>query len=235
MQSWLAVVSAPKFRYPMCRNGPATRRRPVDVDVVLGDAGVGDHPPWTPVFPDARTCLYWEPSLVRVRVADGRRMTVEPLDDRRMVDIATLVLGIMSAVLFHQRRECPLHAGAFALANGGAVAVVGRSGAGKSTLVAAVTALGFELVADDVVLVDRMSVDGGPAIVPTTGRQKLWADSLAALGAPPGRRLPQAARRIAGRDVVKFEQPMPAGFDPRRRRLRAVCHLVSGDEEGQPP
>lgn len=207
---------------------------PVDIAVVLGDAGIGDHPPRTPVFPDARTCLYWEPDLVRVRVADGRLMTVEPLDDRRMADIATLVLAIMSAIIFHQRQNCPLHAGAFALADGVAVAVVGRSGAGKSTLVAAITARGFELVADDVVLVAQTSVDGGPAIVPTTGRQKLWSDSLAALGATPGRRLPQAARQIAGRDVPKFEQPMPADFDPRPRRLGAVCHLVADDGTGLP-
>lgn len=88
--------------------------------------------------------------------------------------------GSARSALIHQRGELPLHASALARPDDtAAIALCGPSGAGKSTLAAALSQLGWRILADDQARIapqeNRVMVWPGPAAI------KLCADACAAL------------------------------------------------------
>ncbi len=113
-------------------------------------------------------------------VEGGTRVIVEPAPGSSELDIRGYLLGTAFAILCHQRRLLPLHACAVRM-GGGTVAFLGDSGAGKSTLAAFLVSRGFQLVADDVCLLDP---DAHPSarVIPVAPWLKLWRTSLDALG-----------------------------------------------------
>jgi len=88
--------------------------------------------------------------------------------------VRLFLLGSALGALLHQRRVLPLHASAVSTPYG-AVAFAGVSGAGKSTLAAALGRRGFDILADDVCVID---VSGVPTVMPGPQSLKIWADAL---------------------------------------------------------
>jgi hypothetical protein len=116
--------------------------------------------------------------------------------------------------LMMQRGHLVLHGNAFRVGDACAV-VVGRSGAGKSTLAAELQRRGHDVLADDVVPVDRH----GHAL-PGYPRIKLWQDAVARLGVDSAQ-----LERVA-HQVDKFQLPIDRGpAEPGPLPLRWVYVL----------
>lgn len=120
------------------------------------------------------------PGCAIIAVARGREIMVQPHPGESDANIRAYLLGSAIGALLHQRGLLPLHASAV-LADGAAVAFLGRSGAGKSTLALQLHDRGYPLVGDDI-----CAVAAGPAgearVWPGLNRLKLWRASLDAAG-----------------------------------------------------
>jgi len=152
--------------------------------------------------------------------------------------VRLFLLGTALAVLLHQRGNLVLHASAVAV-DGGAVAFLGASGQGKSTTAAALHALGYDLVADDLVPVmlsgantlehyarDRNNADKNvarPTVFPGFPQLKLWPEAAAALHASQLHELHPHTTKRASR--------ISEGFRDRPLPLRRVFVLDSDAED----
>lgn len=96
------------------------------------------------------------------------------------VEVRVFLLSSVLGLLCHKRGLLPLRASCIAI-DGKAVAFCGPSGVGKSTAAAQFALRGYPLLADDVCVIDAHAA-GGPHVLPTFPRLKLWRDSLDALG-----------------------------------------------------
>ncbi|PTS86567.1 HPr kinase [Sphingomonas sp. HMWF008] len=172
-------------------------------------------------------------SLVRVQfprvgtflLDSGQRVTVAAKPDAAPTDIALFLLGSVFGLLCHQRGLLPLHASAVDI-GGRAIAFTGDSGAGKSTTAAALVRRGHALLSDDISVLD--SSGDTLMLVSTSPKQKLWGDSLRALGLEAGARVrPQL-------DIDKFEHNASSAFDAAPRPLAAICHLQTASDDGRP-
>ncbi|WP_022882160.1 phosphoenolpyruvate carboxykinase (ATP) [Gryllotalpicola ginsengisoli] len=148
--------------------------------------------------------------------ADLRQATV-----RRHVGAVTgiedvLTLGGFLAWLLYQRGELVLHASAVQL-GGAAIGFTGNSGMGKSTMAALMCAAGAEMLADDVLRVDR---DGERALARRGSselRLRKGADTLAAdfVGAAPAARTSADDRQVLRpADLGADRVPLRALFVP---------------------
>jgi hypothetical protein len=128
-------------------------------------------------------------SLIRVadvadfEIKEGRQICVWPAAGAAQKDVEIFLLGPAWATLSHQRGVLPIHASAI-VTKGGITAFAGHSGVGKSTIAAVMGALGYELVADDILTVsfNRNSV---PGAWPYLRRLKLQGDPIIQLALTP--------------------------------------------------
>lgn len=112
------------------------------------------------------------PGGPRLRIRDGRSITVADSDGLTLAEVHTFLFGPAFTLLAHQRGRPPLHAGAVEL-DGRTIGIAGHSGAGKSTTVHALVQRGARLLSDDQLLVDPATRLAYPAY-PSA---KLWAAS----------------------------------------------------------
>lgn len=119
------------------------------------------------------------PDGPRLRIRDGRSITIADSDGFSAAEIHTYLFGPAFTMLAHQRGRPPLHAGAVLL-DGRTIGIAGHSGAGKSTTVHALVQRGARLLSDDQLLVDPVTRLAYPAY-PSA---KLWAASATHLAIP---------------------------------------------------
>lgn len=155
------------------------------------------------------------PDGPRLRIRDGRSITVSDSDGRSAAEIHTVLFGPAFTILAHQRGRPPLHAGAVSL-GGRTLGIAGHSGAGKSTLVHALVQRGARLLSDDQLLIDPVTRLAYPAY-PSA---KLWAASAAQLAVPTD----QDARVKHGFD--KFHIDLGASFLEAPRPLDLLLILA---------
>lgn len=151
-------------------------------------------------------------------VRGGNEVVIDTPHAPDTPDVGLFLLGSVLGFLCHQRGLLPLHASCVSF-QGRVIAFVGPSGTGKSTMAALLLKQGARLLSDDVTVVD-VQADGGPVMLPTFPRQKLWRDTLDALGLAPGRYL----RRMV--DLEKFDRPVPGAFDGTPVRLDRIYQLL---------
>jgi HPr Serine kinase C-terminal domain len=158
-------------------------------------------------------------------VVEGREVIVEPRGGLDTLEFRSWLLGPVLGMLCHQRGLFPLHAACIRIGDR-AAALVGPTGVGKSTLAAALVRRGHTLVADDVCVIDPPA-PGGPWVLPSFPRLKLWDDALQTLdisaeGMP---RAPSGKR--------KFHFCEPDSFDPSPVRLHGVYILDRSPGEAE--
>jgi hypothetical protein len=134
--------------------------------------------PWLTVWRGDRfRFAYAEGAEFRVS-ADGGRVDGGWCRPLTASDAASYLLGPVLAFVLRLRGVVPLHAGAVVV-RGGAMVFAGSAGAGKSSTVAALGALGHEVLSDDVVPL-RVTA-GGVVAAPGFPRVSVWDDTAAAL------------------------------------------------------
>lgn len=195
--------------------------READVEIRLGDVPRQlDAPvhegPLLQVGGDG-SCRYVIPGVAEFYLQGGRRITLRPLMAPDAADIRLFLLGSVFGFLCHQRGLLPLHAGCVEI-DGKAVAFAGPSGVGKSTLTAAFLRQGFRVLADDITVVD-VAAPGGPTVLPSFPRIKLWHDVMGGLGLSP-----DGLERIRPQ-LQKFQLPLVEGFRKEPLPLATVYNL----------
>jgi hypothetical protein len=197
--------------------------RPAELDIRVGrvpdlDDAV-EMTPFLQIGSDG-SCRLEVASVARYLIQSGCRIVVEPFIDPVTAAIRTFLLGPALGLLCHQRGLFPLMAACLRLGDG-AIALAGISGTGKSTLAAALAMRGHALLADDVCVIDA-AAPGGPMVLPSFPRLKLWLDALAALRLSP---VGLAANRVGqARFHVPFRAPDQVVTDPVP--LRAILLLA---------
>lgn len=157
---------------------------------------------------------------------DGRRVVVEPAAAAEDPAVRTFLFGTVFAVVCERRAVLPLHACCVRFDGPGgsrAVAFSGPSGVGKSTLAAAFLRRGYTILADDLTVVDP-AAPGGPVVLPTFPRLKLWRNTLDRFG------LPVAGLERVRAELEKYCQPLEQGFSAEPLPLAAVYHLSRVDD-----
>lgn len=128
-------------------------------------------------------------SLIRIygvadfEISDGCNIRVWPAADATQKDVEIFLCGPAWATLCHQRGMLPLHASGIVVGEGIA-AFAGHSGAGKSTTAATLSALDYELVADDILPIS-LNQDSLPGAAPFLRRLKLKGETISELGFMP--------------------------------------------------
>ncbi len=152
--------------------------------------------------------FFWE-QLGKFRVARGTEIIIDPLPGVEERLLRLPLLGMIFAVLLHQRGRLVLHASAVAI-DGEAIIFVGNKGHGKSTMAATLYGRGHQLIADDVVALE-IDEAGQPIVIPGFPQFKLYPEAaVSSLGDDP-KNLPQLAdgyekrsRRITERFVLEL-------------------------------
>ena len=167
-------------------------------------------------------CRYAVAGVAAYFVENGRHVTIQPYMDPTAPDVRVFLLGSVFGFLCHSRGLVPLHAGCVEI-NGRAVAFAGASGVGKSTLTAAFLRRGYRVLADDVTVVD-VAAPGGPQVLPSFPRIKLWRDSLDGLG------LSADGLERSRAQLEKFHLPVEGCFSAEPRPLAAIYHLTMASD-----
>ncbi|WP_428249787.1 HPr kinase/phosphorylase [Ferrovibrio sp.] len=200
--------------------------RPADIEIIIGDVPGRLEDPLHegPLLRTARdgTCLYTIAGTASYLVEGGRRVTLQPHPGASAPTVRLFLLGSVFGFLCHQRGLLPLHAGCVEI-DGKAVAFAGHSGAGKSTLAAAFLRRGYHILADDITVLD-MTAPGGPLVLPSFPRIKLWRDAL------EGMEIPFRDLERIRPELEKYHLPVTAGFRSTALPLRALYHLKTAKD-----
>lgn len=163
------------------------------------------------------TCRYAIAGVAAYLVEAGQRVTIQPWMPPDSPEIRVFLLGSVFGFLCHQRGLLPLHAGCVEI-GGRAIAFAGHSGASKSTLTTAFLRRGFPILADDVTVID-VAASGGPLVLPSFPRIKLWRDAMEGFG------LSFDGLERVHNQLDKFQLPVRTGFRAEPLPLAAVYHL----------
>jgi hypothetical protein len=163
--------------------------------------------------------LAW-PDVGAFAVRNGCEIIVDPAPGAEARLLRLFILGVILAMLLHQRGDViVLHASAVVI-DGQAVAFIGEKGAGKSTMAAALQQRGHQLLVDDIL---ALRVDGGCHwALPGFPHLKLWPDTVAWLGHDAAM-LPRLRPELDKRGYR-----LVSGFCQTPARLAAIYVLVQG-------
>jgi hypothetical protein len=136
----------------------------------------------------------------RFMVREGREILVQLEPDVDLGAVRLFLLGPCLGALLHQRGTLAIHASAV-LTSRGAVLICGPSGSGKSTLAAALRQRGFQVLADEVSVIDP---DGDPLLVhPGSTSLRVWRAGLEDLG------LEKADLQPVRNGLERYSLPVP--------------------------
>lgn len=202
---------------------------PIDIEIISGDV-----PAWPDgnvvvdhlVFSVGRdgTVMMTIAGLLRILIADGRRVTVHTLVEQEDASIGMLLRGPVLAVLARQRGLLPFQASAIRHGDG-AVALLGPAGCGKSVLTALLARGGPEILSDGLCLI--AAGPDGATIRPLSPALRLWRDAWTALGLDDAK--VAACRPDRG---YGFVTPHPAAATPPSSTvpLRAIVFVRARGE-----
>jgi len=156
-------------------------------------------------------------------VTEGKRISVERLNNSTDDEIRLFLLGSAMGALLHQRGALPLH-GSTVVKNDRALIVSGRSGAGKSSLAAKLLDRGYRLLADDISVIRW--VEGNPVVIPGIPHLKLWEDVLLHLDNNPEDFLKVRPQ------LLKYKKPAGQAFSQEPATPGVIIILAAKNSEG---
>lgn len=126
-------------------------------------------------------CRFHVPQVATYCIdAAGRNIAIDLAGDAVTSVVQDFLFGSVLVVLCQRRNLWPLHASCVRVGDK-AVAFTGPSGAGKSTLAAAFMAQGYDILSDDVTVLD-FSSDKHAMVLPSVPRVKLWGNTVPDIG-----------------------------------------------------
>jgi hypothetical protein len=144
--------------------------------------------------------------VARFKVTGATLIEYDPLGSVDEQTLRLFLLGSCLGALLHQRGLLALHGNAIRIGDSCAV-FAGVSGSGKSSLAAAFHQAGFEILADDICV-----IDGAGLVHATYPQLKLWQDTVDHLNINAGelRRIPYQQTKYAYRLSTGFcADPLP--------------------------
>jgi len=202
---------------------PTSAGAGLDVSIRLGRLA------WSPAIPARknepffesvgdRAYLAWEP-LGKYSVQAGSEVVVDPTKEVDESLLRQPLLGVVMAILHHQRGRLVFHASAVEI-DDGAVIFLGNKVSGKSTMAAALCNTGNRLLADDVVVIE-FDRNGQAYVLPGYPQVKLYPDTISQLGQDPDALPPLAP------GLMKRACQMTDRFSEKALPLRRVYVLAS--------
>ncbi|MDF2911583.1 MAG: hypothetical protein K0Q56_2464 [Sporolactobacillus laevolacticus] len=161
-------------------------------------------------------------STALFRIQDGEKIVISPFKGADEGAIRLFVLGSCLGVILLQRKLFPLHGSAVAI-HGKAYAFIGASGAGKSTLASELIKMGYSLLSDDVTAI-TLSEQSLPVVTPSYPQQKLWKETLHAMGEESSQYVPLYDRQ------TKFSVPVRDCFESHPIELAGIFELRKTDQ-----
>lgn len=154
-------------------------------------------------------------------VRGGKEIIIDPFPgvEERLLHLP--ILGMVFAVILHQRGFFALHASAVEI-NGSAAVFLGGKGWGKSTLAATLYARGHHLIADDLVAV-AFDDTGSPIVIPGFPQLKLLPEAAAFVLKDDPETLPRLANGYEKRTRLGIER-----FSIKPLPLRGMYQLAKG-------
>ena len=155
-------------------------------------------------------------------INNGNQIIIEPEDHADGRAIRLFLLGLAMGALLFQRGILPIHGSVISMGEYCFV-LTGVQGAGKSTLASAFRKEGYPILTDDVAAI-YFDEAGTPYVHPSYPQQKLWKDSLLAIGDPT-----ELFPSIHGR-LDKYAVAIPDMFCDTPKKLAAIFEIKP--EEG---
>ncbi len=151
----------------------------------------------------------------------GEKIIVYPAPDVGDKLLSTFIIGPILAVLLRQRGLLVLHASSVVV-NNVAISFLGNSGAGKSTLAEVFYSQGYQVLTDDVMVIQLD--ESGPLVLPGYPQIKLWPESATATG-----HLPEDLPTIHPLST-KLAHRLSTGFGQMAFPLSQIYVLGQGDQ-----
>lgn len=148
------------------------------------------------------TLCFDVPGVARYAIEGDARIIVDSLPGSSGDAVGLYITGLLLVVLLGSRNVITLHGSAVA-GKSGSLVFTGDRGAGKSTIAAAMTALGYTVLCDDVVPITSASL-----VLPGIPYPKLLPDAYERLIGDPS----EAAHLFDG--VDKYQAMLPRSADP---------------------
>lgn len=167
--------------------------------------------------------LYTVRGVGRYHVSSGRYVVVEPFSECSEQLVQLYLLGSAMGAVLLQKGILPIHGSAVVIQDK-AFVITGCSGAGKSSLTLALREMGCKFLTDDIAALTQ-DKDGTIYVQPSYPQQKLWKDSIEAIGDDV-----EALTQISS-SKEKYYYPVLQGFCDHPVRLGAVCELVPCDDD----
>ncbi len=152
----------------------------IDIEIIRGEVnknGLSTPDVIKPFSQLAKNKLWLHiPEIAWFYITDGNRIIVEPESGADMQSVRLFLLGTCMGAVMHQRNRLVIHANAIRFGDG-CVIFMGNSGNGKSTLAARFHQLGYEVLTDDLAV-----IDDDLNVLPGYPQMKLWQDTADKLG-----------------------------------------------------
>lgn len=149
--------------------------------------------------------------VLNASVQGGREIVLQVNAESDLLYVSAIITGELFSVILRQRGLLVLH-GSGVTRDGQAVGFVGDSGWGKSTLAASLVERGWQLLTDDLLVVDGLSRPGTPTAVPTHPSMRLSTEAIDHVDAGDGTRGQAHANtsKMRVEQVTAFsDQPAP--------------------------
>lgn len=167
--------------------------------------------------------LFTVKDTARFHIRNGTRIVVDPGANGITNDVMVYLLGAVFGALLFQRGRLPIHGSTLNI-KGQGIIIAGQSGSGKSTLTRALLDRGGCLLSDDLIAIKTSPRKPGIAF-PGFPLQKLWKDSLDALGVPP-----LSQNLIPVFDAMpKYQVPCPDQFCSTPLAISRIYELLTWD------
>jgi len=160
-------------------------------------------------------------NILILEIIEGKYIHYQPQEAFIEGKARLYILGLAFSAIIHQRGLLPLHASSL-VKEGKAVLICGESGAGKSTTAAALLQHGFELLSDDISLI-QLDAKGEVEVLPGFPHLKLWPESAELL------QVDENELTSFSSDILKKGWRLKHSYYQQSAKISMVCFLSKQD------